>query len=205
MKKEIKTGNYIKDNQTYTFNFYTDLTAINKMKFVNAVVGYVVSDNYNYVIKDMMFDFEIIHIFTDYDITEIKESEDSIGAIEDLLDTTNIVQIVKENMVDGLYDELMKAVDLNIQYKTGICNNDIIDSIERILDIVEDRVADIDTDTINQFAKIFNDISGKLTPDKILDAYSKSDLYKNSETYKKQQSLKNNQGLNVLSGNRKKK
>lgn len=179
MKNEMKNGVYTKGEKTFEFSFITDLSASKKMDFVNSVVGYVVTDSdYNFVIKDIIFDFEIIHKFTNYNISDIKEADDTLGAIEELLSTTNIVEIVKSNMIDGLYEELVKAVDLDIQYKTGIRNNDILNSVERILDTIEEKVKDIDTKGFDEFAKVFNSVSGELTPDKLLEAFAKSDMYK---------------------------
>lgn len=203
MKNEFKNGVYTKGEKTFEFSFITDLSASKKMDFVNSVVGYVVTDSdYNFVIKDIIFDFEIIHKFTNYNISDIKEADDTLGAIEELLNTTNIVEIVKENMVSGLYDELVKAVNLDIQYKTGIHSNDIIVAVERILDTIEEKVKDIDTKNIDEFIKIFNSVSGEMTPDKLLEAFAKSDMYKPVNDRKKQFS-KRNQGLKVLNQNKK--
>lgn len=199
----MKNGVYTKDEKTFEFSFLTNLSASEKMNFVNSVVGYVVTaSDYNFVIKDIIFDFEIIHIFTNYNISDIKEADDTLGAIEELLETTNIVEIVKSNMVDGLYEKLVKAVDLDIQYKTGIRNNDILNSVERILDTIEEKVKDIDTKRFDEFAKVFNSVSGELTPDKLLEAFAKSDMYKPVNDRKKQYS-KRNQGLKVLNQNKK--
>ena len=203
MKNEMKNGVYTKDEKTFEFSFLTDLSASKKMDFVNSVVGYVVTtSDYNFVIKDIIFDFEIIHKFTNYNIGDIKEADDTLGAIEELLNTTNIVEIVKSNMVDGLYEELVKAVDLDIQYKTGIRNNDILNSVERILYTIEEKVKDIDTKGLDEFVKVFNGVSGELTPDKLLEAFAKSNMYKPANDRKKQYTNKN-QKLKIL--NQKKK
>lgn len=199
----MKNGVYTKGEKTFEFSFLTNLSASKKMDFVNSVVGYVVTNSdYNFVIKDIIFDFEIIHKFTNYNIGDIKEADDTLGAIEELLSTTNIVEIVKSNMVDGLYEELVKAVDLDIQYKTGIRNNDILNSVEKILDTIEEKVKDIDTKGLDEFVKVFNGVSGELTPDKLLEAFAKSNMYKPINDRKKQYS-KRNQGLKVLNQNKK--
>ena len=192
MKNEMENGVYTKGEETFEFSFLTDLSASKKMDFVNSVVGYVITNSdYNFVIKDIIFDFEIIHKFTNYNISDIKEADDALGAIEELLSTTNIVEIVKSNMVDGLYEELVKAVDLDIQYKTGIRNNDILNSVERILDTIEEKVKDIDTKGLDEFVKVFNGVSGELTPDKLLEAFAKSNMYKPANDRKKQYTNKN--------------
>ena len=192
MKNEMENGVYTKGEETFEFSFLTDLSASKKMDFVNSVVGYVVTNSdYNFVIKDIIFDFEIIHKFTNYNISDIKEADDTLGAIEELLSTTNIVEIVKSNMIDGLYEELVKAVDLDIQYKTGIRNNDILNSVERILDTIEEKVKYIDTKGLDEFVKVFNGVSGELTPDKLLETFAKSNMYKPANDRKKQYTNKN--------------
>lgn len=204
MKNEIKTGAYTaKDGQVFNFQFCTNLSVSKKMAFVNSVVGYVVTNSdYNSIIKDIVFDFEIIHKFTDYDISEIKESEDTLGVIEELLNTTNIVQIVKNNMVEGLYEELEKAVELNIEYKTGIHNNNIINSIEEILNIIGEKVKNLDTNDFNKFVKTYNNVSAKSTPDKLLEAYAKSDIYKKTISNKNKQNTKRNP-IKIIGQNKK--
>ena len=183
MKKNVKTGVCMRNGVEESFNFYTNLRMVDKLQFVNTVVGCVVGDNYDAIIKDMMFDFTIISDFTDFDISDIMnpDNKDSINMIEDLLDETNIVDIVKANAEEGLIDELYKAVELGIEYRTGIHKNPLIESLSNLLNVVENKVSAIDTDSMNEMANVINGISGEFTPDKFIEAYSKSDLYKQNE------------------------
>lgn len=179
MKKNVKMGVYTRNGESVSFNFYTNLRAVDKMKFVDTVTGYVVGDNYNSVIRDMMFDFTIIDIFTDVDITEIVNSKtNSINMIEDLLDETNIAAIVRANAESGLIAELEKAVDDNIEYRTGVRRNPIADGISSLLNTIETKLAGIDTDGMMQMAQVISGMSGEMTPERVLEAYSKSDMFK---------------------------
>lgn len=179
MKKNVKMGVYTRNGESISFNFYTNLRAVDKMKFVDTVTGYVVGDNYNSVIRDMMFDFTIIDIFTDVDITEIVNSKtNSINMIEDLLDETNIAAIVRANAESGLIAELEKAVDDNIEYRTGVRRNPIADGISSLLNTIETKLAGIDTDGMMQMAQVISGMSGEMTPERVLEAYSKSDMFK---------------------------
>ena len=179
MNIEIKAGVYTRNGEDVPFNFYTSLSAYNKVRFVDSVVSAIVTnDGYNYVIKDMLFDFWVVNFFTDVDVSEIAEAENNIDAIEDFLDETNIVDIVKMNVVPGILDELEKAVEFNIEYKTGIHINPISSSLSSLLDTIERKVEDIDFDSMMDIAEVMSGISGELTADKMLDAYAKTDIFK---------------------------
>ncbi len=179
MNIEIKAGVYTRNGEDVPFNFYTSLSAYNKVRFVDSVVSAIVTDDgYNYVIKDMLFDFWVVNFFTDVDVSEIAEAENNIDAIEDFLDETNIVDIVKMNVVPGILDELEKAVEFNIEYKTGIHINPISSSLSSLLDTIERKVEDIDFDSMMDIAEVMSGISGELTADKMLDAYAKTDIFK---------------------------
>lgn len=179
MNKNVKMGVYTRNGESISFNFYTNLRAVDKMRFVDTVTGYVVGDNYNSVIRDMMFDFTIIDIFTDVDISEITNSKtNSINMIEDLLDETNIAAIVKANAESGLIAELEKAVDDNIEYRTGVRRNPIADGISSLLNTIETKLAGIDTEGMMQMAQVISGMSGEMTPERVLEAYSKSDMFK---------------------------
>lgn len=179
MNIEIKAGVYTHNGEDVPFNFYTSLSAYNKVRFVDSVVSAIVTDDgYNYVIKDMLFDFWVVNFFTDVDVSKIAEAENNIDAIEDFFDENNIVDIVKINIVPGIIDELEKAVEFNIEYKTGIHINPISSSLSSLLDTIERKVENIDLDSMMDIAEVMSGISGELTADKMLDAYAKTDIFK---------------------------
>lgn len=181
MNIEIKSGVYTRNGEDITFNFYTSLSAYNKLNFVNSVVKIVVdndNNDYNYVIKDMIFDYCIVNYFTDVDVSEIDEAENNIDAIEDFLNETNIVEIVKLNVVPGIINELERAVEFNVEYKTGIHINPISSSLSSLLDTIERKVDGIDLEEMMGIAEAMTDISDELTADKLLDAYAKTDIFK---------------------------
>ena len=178
MKKNVKSGVYTRNGVEENFNFFTSLKASDKIKFVNFVTNLVVDDSYNSILKDMIFDFAIVDIFTDIDTSEITKSPNAINMIEDLLEETNIVDIVKVNVESGLVEELDNAVSLNIEYKTGIHKNPIAESLSHLLNTIEQKVSGIDTDSMMQMAEVISGMSGELTADKMLEAYSKSDMFK---------------------------
>ncbi len=177
MDMEIKNGMYTWKGTEIGFSFYTNLSAVNKVKFVNTVVNSILDDNYNVILRDLLFDFEIIDIFTDVDLTEIRESVDSLSKIEEFLSETKIVAIVKANMVDGLLETLNKAVEDNLSYRTGVQRNRLSDALSNLLVTLNKKIHAIDTDSLMEVAKKLN-LAGDLSTDSILKAYANSDLYK---------------------------
>lgn len=179
MNIEIKTGTYNRNGESIPFEFSTSLSASNKLNFVNSVVKVVVDDDdYNYVIENMIFDFYIVNYFTNIDVSEITESPNNIDMIEDFLNETDIVNIIKMNAVPGIINELEKAVSLNIEYKTGIHINPISSSLSSLLDTIEQKVDGIDLEEMMGIAESIAGISDELTADKLLDAYAKTDIFK---------------------------
>lgn len=177
MNRTVKMGVYNRNGEENTFNYYSTLRAYDKLKFVNFVTDTLIDGNYNFVIRDMIFDIAIVHIMTDIDVSNILESADVVNQIEDFLDETNIVEIVKAN-ADDLIEELNDAVDKNIEYRTGIHKNPITESLSHLLDTLEKKVSGVDTDSMMKMAQVIGNMSGELTADKVLEAYSKSDMFK---------------------------
>lgn len=176
--KELKFGTYIKGEDTFNFNFYTDLSAANKLKFTNSVVDVLIDDKYyNSVIRNLIFDFYIIDIMTDVDIDELKNSATLIEDIEQFLDETNIVDIVKENAVPSLFDELNKAVDNSVAYLTGIHPNPINEALSSLISTIEKKINEVDLNSMMDMAKTFAGITGELTPESIVNAYIASDTH----------------------------
>ena len=59
-----------------------------------------------------------------------------------MLNTTNIVDIVKANVREGLIDELSQAIDDNVEYRTGVHHNPVTESISHLVKTVENKVKD---------------------------------------------------------------
>ena len=182
MKNFDKMGVYTRNGLEFNFNFHTSLRAVDKMRFVSNVTDLVVGDNYYSVIRDIIFNFNIISIFTDVDISDITnpDNNDAISMIEDLLGETNIVSIVIANAEDGLIAELQKAVDDNIEYRTGIHKNPLTESLSNLVNTIERKLDGIDTDSMMEVANIFGGMTGEFTPERMLDAYEKSDVFKSN-------------------------
>lgn len=188
--KNVKTGAYTYKNESIPFNFYTELRAVDKIKFINAVCDTLIDTNYYSVIRDLVFNFQIVNVFTDVVVPELQDSPSPISIIEEFLDDTNIVEIVKANVDKKLIAELEKAVDENIEYRTGIHKNTLEDALTSLLHTVEQKINDVDTEGMMEMAMKLNSISDELTPERMLQAYSETDMFKN-RIYEKEQERQN--------------
>lgn len=155
MLYEMKNGIYVHNNEEHEFNYKNNLSAFEKVQFVSTVVDtIVVDDSYYSTIRDLIFDFEIIRSFTDIDVSEIAKAKDSIDRIEEFLINTNIVGVVKAEMSNALLFELNKAVDYNVQIRTGVKVNSIEDALISFLGMLEEKVAKASVkDLMNDYFK----------------------------------------------------
>ena len=174
-----KMGAYTHNGEHKNFNFNTSLSAYDKLKFVRSVTDILVDGTaYNYVIRDLVFNFYIIDIMSDVDTKEFKESSFFVNDVELFLEETNIIEIVKANMEVGLLEELNKAVDLNIEYLTGIHPSPIADSLASLLSTLEKKINEVDLTSMTEMAQKFAGMTGELTPESIMNAYMNSDAHK---------------------------
>lgn len=185
MMKEMKNGVLIYNDESYDFNFTTSLSAANKQLFVKTVVNSLVDDSgYDVVIRDLIFDFALIDVFTNIDTSFINmkdEDGDNINPIiliEHFLTETNVVDVIKANMEEGLLDELNRAVDLNIQYLTGIHPNPLNEALSSLVATLEKKVNEFDMGSMMDMAQKFAGMTGDLNVDNIVNAYMNSDIHK---------------------------
>ena len=183
--KNVMMGSYVKGDELIDFNFGTDLSAFDKLKFVNSVVETLVDDSrYDSIVRDLIFDFNIIRIFTDINTSFINAQDDDgnkinpIIPIERFLDETNVVDIVKANMEVGLLDELNHAVNQSIEYRTGIHPNPLNEALASLVNTLEKKVNEFDMSGMAEMAQKFINMTGELTPEKFVDAYVNSDMHK---------------------------
>lgn len=177
--KNVRNGVYTYNEEFYNFSFGTDLSVADKARFVNSVVELVVDDeHYNSVIKDLVFDFYTIKFFTDIDTTEFQESLNFLDDVEQFLDETNIIDIVKVNAFSTLFDELNKAVDLAIQYRTGIHSNPLNEALTSLLSTLENKVDEIDLNSAMGMVQKLNSMGKDFSLESLVNAYMNSDIHK---------------------------
>ena len=173
------------------FKYRTELTLQQKVSFVNFVLGVIFDDDYCFsIIKNEVFDIALIYMFTDV----LKYDEDftfSLNNIEEMLNTTNVIEILKKEIDNDLIKDLNEVIDINIAYKTGVNVNSISTSFSSLLKTIENKVSDFDIDEFSNTLKKFGDITNGMSPDKIIELYTKTDAYK--KNYKGTLSTKNKQ------------
>ena len=179
MMSEMKQGTYMYGEDSHIFEFYTDLSTSKKVKFVNSIVSLVVDgENYNSVIRDLLFDFYIIDTMTNVDTTELKKSSNFLDDVEDFLLETNIVDIVKANAFPTLFEELNKAVDKAIEYRTGIHPNSLNEALSNLLSTLERKLDSLDMSKAMEMASKFSGMTDELTPENLVKAYLQTDIHK---------------------------
>ncbi len=175
--KNIMTGTYVHNDEILNFEFATSLTASEKVTFVSSTVDTIVGDNYNSLIRDIMFDHMIIQLFTNVGNFYFKDAIEKIDAIEQFLEETNIVDIVVANMEIGLLEQLNKAVDKAIEYRTGIHPSPLNEALASLLSTLEKKVNEIDLGSAMEMAQKFAGMTGELTPESLVNAYINSDVH----------------------------
>ena len=182
--KNMMTGTYFYNDEAYNFNFATDLSAHDKTVFVRTVVDTLVDDTtYDSIIKDMLFDFAIVMLFTDIDTSFTKMMDDDgeeisvLIPIEQFLEETNVIDIVKENMKVGLLEQLENAVDKSIEYRTGIHPSPLNEALASLINTLEKKIEEVDLGKAMEMAQKFAGMTGKLTPESVVNAYMNSDVH----------------------------
>lgn len=175
--KNIMMGAYVRNYETFEFEFVTNLTASEKITFINSIVDTIVGDNYNSLIRDIMFDHMVIQLFTNVGGSYYKNTDDKIDAIEQFLAETNIIDIVKANMEIGLLDELNNAVDKAIEYRTGIHPSPIADSLASLISTLERKINEVDLGSAMEMVQKFVGMTGEFTPEALVNAYMNSDFH----------------------------
>lgn len=183
--KNIKTGTYFYNDESYNFDFATDLSAHRKLMFVNYVINSLVGENrYDSIVRDIIFDFGLIAIMTNIDTSfiNVKDEDGSqinpIIFIEPFLEETDVVDIVKANMEVGLLEELNKAVDKSIEYRTGIHPSPIADSLASLLSTLEKKINEFDMGSAMEMAQKFAGMTDEFNLNNIVKAYMDSDVHK---------------------------
>lgn len=185
MMSEMKQGTYTYNDDNLTFEFYTDLPISKKLVFVNSVVDIIVSDDsYNSVIRDLMFDYTVVKVFTNVNMSFIQVKDErgdeitDIDLLEDFLLETNIVDIVKANAFPTLFEELNKAVDKAIEFKTGIHPSPLSEALSNLVNTLERKLDSLDMGKAMEMANKLSGMTEELTTENLVKAYLQADTKK---------------------------
>lgn len=186
--KEMKMGVFTYNEESRNFNFKTSLSAYDKQLFVQTVVDNLIGEGvYNVILRDLIFDFVIVEIFTNIDTSFINMKDEDgndvnqIIPIEHFLEQSNVVEVVKANIEDGLLEELNRAIDLNIQFLTGIQPNSLYDAFANLLSTLEKKIGEIDLSSAMEMIEKFSNMTDEFNVDNIVKAYMNSDVHEKNE------------------------
>lgn len=175
---ETKTGAYTYNEEEHGFNFVTALPSSMKVNFVESVTNALVTDkNYNSIIRNIIFDFYIIVAMTDVDVHDIADNGD-IDEIEEFVNQTNIANIVKVNAEPGFIESLSDAVDINLEYRTGVQVVSVSKALISLLNTIENKVPEFDMEEVMATSGMLSELSDDFSAEKLLDAYAKSDVFR---------------------------
>lgn len=184
----MKMGVFTYNEESRNFNFKTSLSAYDKQLFVQTVVDNLIGEGiYNVILRDLIFDFVIVEIFTNIDTSFINMKDEDgndvnqIIPIEHFLEQSNVVEVVKANIEDGLLEELNRAIDLNIQFLTGIQPNSLYDAFANLLSTLEKKIGEIDLSSAMEMIKKFSNMTDEFNVDNIVKAYMNSDVHAKNE------------------------
>lgn len=184
MMNRMKTGTFDYNKESYTFDFKTSLSAYEKMIFVKTVSNSLINDNgYDSIVRDLIFDFVIVDMFTNIDTSFINMKDDEgndvnpIILIEHFLDESNVVDVVKANMEIGLLEELNHAVDLDIQYITGIHPNPLNEALAGLISTLDQKVNNVDLDSMMAMAKKFANMTEDFTVENAVNILTNGGAY----------------------------
>ena len=185
----MKTGVYthITENgsESYAFNFKTSLSVSDKIIFVRTVVDTIVDDNnYDSVLRNLIFDYNVINMMTDIDTSFLKEVNEyggmvtNIDLLEEFLLETNIIEIVKANAFPTLFEELNNAVDKSISYRTGVHTNPLNDALSSLFSTIEKKINEVDLNDSTEMIRKLANMGEDFTMENLVKAYMNSDLHK---------------------------
>lgn len=177
----LSVGTYMRGDDEVQFVYRTDMPIGLKIAFIDSVVDVVVGDGYYYpLLKDMIFDFQLVNVMTDIevDIDADMTNAQQLDAIEKFLDECNIAEVMRSNIDIELLVELLDGVDKLIEYKTGIHPSPITDGIASILGVAEAKLREFDMNSVNDMVSVLSKLNGDVTPEKMLEAYVNSDTFK---------------------------
>lgn len=139
-----ETGSYIYNGEQKEYHYSPNATYMEQVAFVNGVTSIVITDSgYMPLLKDVVFNLRLVQMFTDIDMNQFNDDDGlNLDMFAEFDEETGISEYLKLDLFDsGLINALMKSVDDNIAYKTGIRRDSITESIVELINIAKDRIA----------------------------------------------------------------
>ena len=119
----------------------------------------------------------LINFFTNV-IKNEEEFDLTLIKMDNIVINTTIIDVIYDKVDKNLIQELYDAIEVNIEYKTGIHKDELSTTFSSLLKELNDKVSNLDIENLVSSLGKLGDISNNATLDKILDAYTKTDAYK---------------------------
>lgn len=191
----IINATYKYNGKEYDYSIYTNVDEVKKQAFVNTVVKMIVTDEgYQMFLREKIFYFQLISVFTDIFTNsqlEIRERGFILQEVFDFIDNTSVIKTILDNLDTNVFDELIEAVNISIEYKTGIHRNPITEGLGHLIETVEKKFEKIDVDSLIGFANAVKDIPDELTAKKIIEAYASVNSFKTLVSETSEEKIKN--------------
>ena len=171
MMKDVMTGVYTYNGEDFTFEYKTDLSVEEKDIFVLNVCDIIIDEDYHSLLRNLAFDLQLIDVFSDVDLSEMKKAENNISLIEVFIKETNIPNIIKVNLKEGLLEELNEAIDANVEYRTGIHKNALGEALASFVKTLESNIKGVDAETMMEAANALSGLGGELNMDNLVKSY----------------------------------
>lgn len=169
------------------YSYWTNISTVRRTLFVRSVVEAIVTDNfYDGLLKDMLIKRTVIALFTDVPLGSSEEEDFTDGMIdvgtieksEIFVEQSGIYETVMEHMEPGVMAPILKSIDENIEYKTGIQQHGLEKSVTELIEKLTEKVAAMDVDSLNTVLGKVASMQGDFTPENVLNAYMGTDMFK---------------------------
>lgn len=201
MDEKIYRATYVNpsDGEKREYSYWTDISALNKSMLVRTVVELVVNDGfYDGLLRDVFFKQAIIAAFTDVEMGVPDENSTSkmidtstIEKVESFVEQSGIAETVMANMKPGVLSSIIKSIDENIEYKTGVQQHGLEKSLTELIERLTEKVNAMDVGSLNDVLGKVAAMQGDFTPEKVLDAYMSTDMFKENAAKRVEISKKN--------------
>lgn len=201
MDEKIYRATYVNpsDGEELEYSYWTDISALNKSMLVRTVVELVVNDGfYDGLLRDVFFKQAIIAAFTDVEMGVPDENSTSkmintstIEKVESFVEQSGIAETVMANMKPGVLSSIIKSIDENIEYKTGVQQHGLEKSLTELIERLTEKVNAMDVGSLNDVLGKVAAMQGDFTPEKVLDAYMSTDMFKENAAKRVEISKKN--------------
>lgn len=177
-------GTYIHNGEQKEFHYSPSATYAEKTTFVKTVIDSVFVDgNYISLLKDVIFNFALVQMFTDIDLPS-----DDIDEFDTFDKETNIVTRLKEALSETNYNlvgTLSSSVDESIEYRKNAPQNvqdDVSTAIVGLIKTIQQKIEDFDLGVSSDevIGLLENLGNSDINAENLVNAYLGSDAFKNN-------------------------